>query len=34
VLHGARTPDRMFGDLVQMLSMEADRGEIGMPAAS
>jgi Fe-coproporphyrin III synthase len=32
VLHKARTADRMFGDLVQMLSQEAQTGEIGMIA--
>jgi hypothetical protein len=33
VLHKARTADRMFGDLYQMLSLEAQSGEIGMPVA-
>ena len=32
VLHKARTADRMFGDLVQMLSLEAQTGEVGMSA--
>jgi hypothetical protein len=33
VLHKARTADRMFGDLVQMLSAEV-AGEVGMSAGS
>jgi MoaA/NifB/PqqE/SkfB family radical SAM enzyme len=32
VLHKARTSDRMFGDLVQMLSLEAQGDEVGMTA--
>ena len=34
VLHKARTADRMFGDLVQMLSLEVQAGEMGMSAGS
>ena len=33
VLHKARTADRMFGDLYQMLCAEAQGGERGVPAA-
>ncbi|MCX6633288.1 MAG: hypothetical protein NTW28_37305, partial [Candidatus Solibacter sp.] len=33
VLQKARTAERMFGDLVQMLSVEAQKGENGMTAA-
>jgi hypothetical protein len=33
VLHKARTADRMFGDLYQMLSLEAQAGEVGMSVA-
>ena len=33
VLRKARTADRMFGDLVQMFSLEAQAGEIGMSTA-
>ncbi len=33
VLHKARTADRMFGDLYQMLCVEAQGGERGVPAA-
>jgi hypothetical protein len=32
VLHKARTADRMFGDLYQMLSLEAQKCECGMSA--
>jgi MoaA/NifB/PqqE/SkfB family radical SAM enzyme len=32
VLHKARTADRMFGDLYQMLSLEAQSSEFGMSA--
>ena len=32
VLHKARTADRMFGDLYQMLSLEAQNSECGMSA--
>ena len=32
VLRKARTADRMFGDLVQMLSQEVQAGEVGMSA--
>ncbi len=34
VLRKARTADRMFGDLVQMLSMEVEAGEVGMSAGA
>src|ERR1035438_141608 len=33
VLHRARSADRTFGDWYLMLSLEAQRSEIGMPAA-